>query len=219
MTKMAALWFLSVFVLSACSSAELPSTVTPEPTVIPTSTTMPTPTLITEIKLSDDPMNAPYGIAVNSLGNLYVNDAGNNRVLVFDTNGNLLAKWDKQGNGDGEFKTLGFGSLAIDANDNVFVVDNGNNRIQKFDNDGNFVLQWGTQGKEDSQFIRAIGIAIDKDGNVYVTDDGNPYVQKFDNDGNFLMKFGGEGKGDGDRLHRPLQCGRSVGRHPRRCAG
>ncbi|HNB41055.1 MAG TPA: 6-bladed beta-propeller, partial [Anaerolineales bacterium] len=136
MTKVKVLWFLSVALLSACSNAEPSPTSTPEPTTTPTSTPIPMPSQVSEINLPDDPMNAPYGIAVNSLGNLYVNDAGNNRVLIFDADGNLLSKWDTQGSGDGEFKTLGFGSLAIDADDNVFIVDNGNSRIQKFDKDG-----------------------------------------------------------------------------------
>ena len=202
--KRIVLLLTGLVLLSACNgSADLVPTSTPTlepqtPTMEPTQTPEP---LIEIGRITTDGMNAPYGIAVNSLGNLYVNDAGSNRVLVFDAEGTLLTKWDKQGSGDGEFKTLGFGSLAIDSNDNVFVVDNGNSRIQKFDKDGNFILQWGSQGKEDGQFIRAIGIATDKDGNVYVTDDGNPFVQKFDNNGTFLMKFGGAGEGDGQFNH------------------
>jgi DNA-binding beta-propeller fold protein YncE len=198
------LLLVGMYLLSACSGGvELvpTSTFTPEPSTPTIEVTM-TPVLPVELNsITAEGMNAPYGIAFNSLGNIYVNDAGSNRVLVFDAGGNLLEKWDKQGSGEGEFKTLGFGSLAIDANDNVFVVDIGNSRIQKFDKDGNFMLQWGSQGKEDGQFIRAIGITTDKDGNVYVTDDGNPYVQKFDNNGTFLMKFGGEGEGDGQFSH------------------
>lgn len=194
--------FLSVILLTACGGSEIVvPTSTAIPTQIPTIEATMTPETPFEIKLSEDSMKDPYGVAVNSLGNIYVSDAGKDRVLIFDVDGNLLAKWDKKGSGEGEFNTMGFGGLAIDINDNVFVVDNENHRIQKFDKDGNFILQWGSEGTEDGQFVRAIGIAVDADGNVYVTDDGNPFVQKFDNDGNFLMKFGGEGNGGGKFKH------------------
>lgn len=154
-----------------------------------------------EIKLTEDSMKDPYGVAINSLGHIYVSDMGNSRILIFDAMGNLIDKWDLQGSGDGAFQSMGFGGLVIDQNDNVFVVDNGNYRIQKFDKDGKYLLQWGTEGIEASQFSRAIGIAVDVSGNVYVTDDGNPYVQKFDNEGNFLMRFGGPGDGGGTFKH------------------
>lgn len=191
--------------LSACSGGAeaLPtSTFTPDPpTKTPTIEVTMTPEKPVEIKITTEGMKDPYGVAVNSLGQIYVSDMGSNRVLVFDADGNLLAKWDKQGSAAGEFNTMGFGGLAIDANDNVFVVDNANFRIQKFDKDGKFLTQWGSEGTDDGQFVRAIGIAVDVDGNVYVTDDGNPFVQKFDNNGKFLMKFGGDGEGDGKFKH------------------
>lgn len=53
-------------------------------------------------------------------------DAGKDRALMFDAEGNLLVKWEQKGSGEGEFSTMGLGRLAVDANDNVFVVDNGN---------------------------------------------------------------------------------------------
>ena len=204
MRRVLTVLFLSAVLLTACGTAEEPvvptSTAVP-PTQIPTIEATVTPEKPFEIKLSEDSMKDPYGVAINSLGHIYVSDAGNNRVLIFDAQSNLLAKWDKEGSGEGEFKTMGFGGLAIDANDNVFVVDNDNFRIQKFDKDGNFITQWGVYGTEDGQFVRAIGIAIDAQGNVYVTDDGKPHVQKFDNNGKFLMKFGEAGDGNGQFRH------------------
>lgn len=203
MRRVLIVMFLSTVLLTACSGAveEPVPTSTTEPTQVPAVAATATPEQPFEIKLSEDSMKDPYGVAVNSLGQIYVSDTGKDRVLIFDADGNLLAKWDKQGSGEGEFKTLGFGGLAIDAADNVFVVDNENHRIQKFDKDGNFILQWGSEGTGDSQFVRAIGIAVDADGNVYVTDDGNPFVQKFDNNGVFIMKFGGDGSGGGKFKH------------------
>jgi tripartite motif-containing protein 71 len=198
-----------ILIASGCAPTAPASTPTPKlvaiNTPLPTSTPKPSGSLALEVAFqfnnTPDRLTDPYGIALDSAGNIYINDAGNSRVVIFDGEGNFLSKWDKHGSGEGEFKSLGFGGIAIDANDNVFVVDNGNHRIQKFDQAGNFLLQWGSEGREDSQFIRAIGIAVDKDGNVYVTDDGNPFVQKFDNHGKFVMKFGGGGVDDGQFRH------------------
>jgi len=100
------------------------------------------------MKLTGDdmPFDTPSGVAVAPDGSFYISDSGNNRVMKFDSAGNLLATWNQSGSGDGEFKSLGFGNLAVDADENVFVVDNGNHRIQKFDNDGNYLTQWGSEG-------------------------------------------------------------------------
>jgi DNA-binding beta-propeller fold protein YncE len=211
------IFFVSMLLMIGCrGTASTPEALTEsaapaEPTIQPASTNTPGPAPTTDelsaagflltIKSSPKALKDPYGIAINSAGLIYVTDAGNSRVLIFDQNANLISEWGARGSEAGKFNSMGFGGLAIDSKDNVFVVDNGNHRIQKFDRDGNFLLEWGSSGKEDGQFVRAIGIAIDGDDNVYVTDDGNPFVQKFDNNGSFLMKFGGNGQGNGQFLH------------------
>ncbi len=216
MKKVHFILFLMVFILTGCGGSTNPTeseTTSTEPTtessaeapstVGTTEVTANSDYQISVIALAEDGMKDPYGVAVNSQGNIYVSDMGNDRVLIFDAAGKRVDTWDKKGSGEGEFNSMGFGGIAIDSKDNVFVVDNENHRIQKFDRDGNFVVQWGTEGNpsqfdtdstEDGQFIRAIGIAIDAEDHVYVTDDGYPYVQKFDNDGVFLMRFGGPGE-------------------------
>ena len=142
----------------------------------------------------------PYGIDVDGSGNVYVFDAGNNRVVVFDQSGAHTHEWGSMGSEPGQFDSLGFGGLAIDDDRNVYVVDNGNYRIQKFAADGTFITEWGTQGSNDGEFERPIGIAV-ADGEVYVTDDAVPFVQVFDPDGLFLRRFGGPGEDPGQFSH------------------
>ncbi len=139
-----------VLLMSGCS----PAAPLPTPSPVPTMTATPPPTsiipeLVLDIANETDPMKTPYGVALDSSGKIYVNDAGNSRVLVFAPDGTLLAKWDRHGSGKGKFNSLGFGGIAIDKNDNVFVVDNGNHRIQKFDANGKFLTQWGSEGDRD----------------------------------------------------------------------
>ena len=69
-------------------TSQLLPTETPIPTPLPTATAAVvgplTPEKLFEFDNAPDPFKDPYGIAIDSSGNLYVNDAGNSRVLIFD---------------------------------------------------------------------------------------------------------------------------------------
>ena len=52
------------------------------------------------------------------------------RVIVFDANGNYLARFGQFGTGNGQFNLPN--GLFIDAEDNIYVADTGNNRIVRF---------------------------------------------------------------------------------------
>ena len=43
------------------------------------------------------------GVAVDSLGNVYVSDSGNSRIQKFSSSGVFLSKWGSVGIGDGQF--------------------------------------------------------------------------------------------------------------------
>mgnify|MGYP000881563720 CR=1 FL=1 len=137
----------------------------------------------------------PSGVAVDSIGNVYVTDFQMRHVQKFDPQGNYLMEWGSFGTGDGQFGFLE--GIAIDSFDHVYVVDGGNSRIQKFDDNGNFLGKWGTQGSGNGQFYGLHGIAIDAANNVYVTETHNYRVQKFTRDGVFLLKWGSQGTGNG----------------------
>jgi len=47
--------------------------------------------------------SAPYGVAVDFLGNVYVVDTTNERVQKFDSNGNYITQWGAGGSADGLF--------------------------------------------------------------------------------------------------------------------
>lgn len=112
-------------------------------------------------------------IAVDSNGDIYIADAGNRKILKYDSDGNFILEWGSLGEGDGEFYNV-FG-IAIDNDNNVYVVnDNQNNTatgiIQKFDSSGNFISKWGENGTQAGQLTYARGIVIDNDGLVYVSE-------------------------------------------------
>ena len=134
----------------------------------------------------DGQFHAPYGIAADSSGNVYVTDHGNglgnnDRVEKFDSNGAFLTKWGGLGAGDTDFHDPW--GIATDSAGNVFVADVGNHYIKKFSSAGVFALKFGGAGSGNGQFSLASGVAVDSAGNVYVTDhDGSlplDRVQKF----------------------------------------
>src|SRR4029077_728076 len=57
-------------------------------------------------------LRAPHGIAMDSVGRLFVADRGNNRVAIFDQNGTWLADWKQFGRPS---------SVFIDRNDVMYV--------------------------------------------------------------------------------------------------
>ena len=141
----------------------------------------------------------PRGLAVAPNGNIYVADAGNHRIQVFDPAGQFLFSWGNgQGSNNGQFNEPW--GIAVGPDGSVYVADTWNHRIQIFDAEGTFIKSIGTfvnvqsaPETETGNFWGPRDIAVDPQGNFYVTDTGNKRVQKFDADGNFLQTFGGGG--------------------------
>ena len=137
-------------------------------------------------------LQAPFGVAVESDGDVYVADRGNHRVQKFSSWGRFLLAFGSEafnpGSGDGEMN--GPHGVALDSAGNVYVADSINHRVQKFTNDGQFILKWGTSGSGNGQFNNPWALAIDGQDNVYVVDRLNNRVQKFDSAGTFLFSWG-----------------------------
>lgn len=99
----------------------------------------------------------PAGIAIDSRQRLYVTDEWNQRVSVFDIDGNLLDEWGEKGSADGRLDRPS--GLAFDANEDLLVVDARNHRVQKFTRDGKFLSKWGSYGTGPGQFNMPWGVA------------------------------------------------------------
>ena len=142
----------------------------------------------------------PVCLAFDGQGHLYVTDEQNQRVTVFDSEGEFLRKWGIKGSGDGEFN--GPAGVAASPDGSIYVVEQHNARVQKFTADGAFVGKWGSQGSGPGQFNLPWGAASDKAGNVYVADWRNDRIQKFTGDGEFLAAYGSSGGTEG-KFQRP----------------
>ena len=154
----------------------------------------------------NDFFSSASDIAVDSSGNIYVADTGNNRIQKFSPEGTFITKWGSLGIGDGELEFPR--GIAVDSSDTMYVADTGNNRIQKFSPAGAFLGSWGgldvvadgksiRSGHGDGEFDAPRGIAVDSSGNIYVADTLNHRIQKFSPDGTFITKWGSYGTGTG----------------------
>ena len=111
-----------------------------------------------QIALPFTGLNNPSGVAVDSAGNLYVTDNGNNRVLRLAAGSTTQSVLPFTG-------LNGPGSVAVDSAGNVYVTDIQSNRVLK--------LAAGSTTQSVLPFTGLNGpggVAVDSAGNVYVTD-------------------------------------------------
>jgi sugar lactone lactonase YvrE len=128
--------------------------------------------------------NHPTGIAVDTAGNVYVSDSGNNTIRKISPAGEVSTLAGTVGvsgaaNGAGIAASFFFPTgIAADITGNVYVTDSGNNTVRKIDASGVVSTLAGTTGVFGSAdgtgtaatFYSPAGIAVDLTGNIYVAD-------------------------------------------------
>ena len=137
------------------------------------------------------PLKEPEGMAVDSKGDVWIADTGNDRVQELSSTGGYIRQFGSEGTGSGQFKSP-YG-VAIDGSGDVWVADMGNNRVEEFSSTGSFILQFGSEGTGNGQFKGPRGIAIDGKDDVWVTDSANNRVQEFSSEGVYVRQFGVSG--------------------------
>ena len=121
---------------------------------------------------------APQGIALDADGNVYVTDTLNDRVEIFDADGNFISTFGKAGDGPGYFARPK--GIAVDGDGHIWVADEMQDRLQVFNRDGQLLTYIGTgHGELPGQFKSLIGVAIDKQNRVFTTEQEPGRVQMF----------------------------------------
>jgi uncharacterized protein (TIGR03437 family) len=158
-------------------------------------------------------LSLPVGIALDTAGNLFIADSGNERIRKVSANGTIATV---AGNGSFQFSgdggpatsaAVGFPqAVALDASGNLFIADPFNDRVRKVSTSGIITTVAGGGGSglsgdggpATSAFLVPSGLAVDVFGNLFVADTGNDRIRKISTSGIITtVAGGGNSVGDG----------------------
>ena len=120
----------------------------------------------------------PQDLAVDEHDRIWVADACNDRIQVFDATGSeakLLTVWGEQGTEPGKLRYPY--DLLLDG-DYVYVAEFGNHRVQKFTRDGKFLAAWGVQGRRPGELYQPWALVMDSQRRIHILDTYNHRVQR-----------------------------------------
>src|SRR5579885_333556 len=150
-------------------------------------------------------LNNPQGIAIDSAGNIYVADTGNERVRLV-SNG-IISTFAGNGTpgqsgdyGDPRLAQLHLPTgLAVDKAGNLYIADSANNIIREvsggviFGFAGNYIAGFSQDGQ--SATVAALNapsdITFDSSGNAYIADTGNGRIRQVNSSGIISTFVGG----------------------------
>jgi YD repeat-containing protein len=138
-------------------------------------------------------LSSPDGLLISG-EDVYVADAGNNRIQELGLKGEFVRSFGSSGTEPGKLKNPF--ALALDTFGNVWVADRGNSRVSEFTEAGTYIGSFGTLGTGAGQFKEPSGIAFSGEY-VYVVDSANNRVQQFTSSGVYIGQFGSAGSGNG----------------------
>ena len=136
--------------------------------------------------------NTPSGLALDSEGNLFVADTGNNRIRKISPAGlvSTVAGDGTAGYVDGPGTQAQFDGpigVAVDTGGNIYVADAYNDRVRKISSDGIVTtvagagLGYADGPASSALFDTPCGIVVSPDGTLIVADTGNHRLRKIAN--------------------------------------
>jgi hypothetical protein len=141
-------------------------------------------------------LDGPYGLAMDTSGNLFIADSWNDVIRKVDTNGIITTVA-----GDGSENYTGDGGpatkatldypvgVAVDASGNLFIADSGNYVVRKVDADGTITTAAGN-GYEgysgdggpatSASMTEPLAVAVDAAGDLFIADKDNNRIRMMD---------------------------------------
>lgn len=172
----------------------------------------------------------PYGVAVDSSGNIFIADTDNHLVRRVDASSGIITTVAGNGTmgytGDGGRATSAELSymygVAVDESGNLFIADSGNLVVRRVDAATGVITTVAGKGNPgysgdggpatSATFGTITGVAVDASGNLYIADFGNSVIRRVDGSTGILSTIAGDGTigygGDGGsatlaNLNRP----------------
>ncbi|MBC7819402.1 MAG: hypothetical protein IAG10_21160 [Planctomycetaceae bacterium] len=112
--------------------------------------------------------NLPHAIIMDSKGRLLVGDRENNRIQLFDADGQFLDQWPG-------FAPYG---IAINGDGHVFIADARAHQVLRLDASGKVQQRWGQKGMAQGEFNAPHMLAFDAAGNLFVAEVDGKRFQK-----------------------------------------
>ena len=141
-------------------------------------------------------LNGPWGVAVDRSGNLYIADAGNQRVrrvdgagVITTVAGNGTSNYSGDGGPAVEASLRGPVKVAVDGLGNLYIADAGNDRIRRVDRRGVITtvagVGHGRLSRKDGPATMAVldnpfGVAVDASRNLFISDGWNNHIRRID---------------------------------------
>jgi uncharacterized protein (TIGR03437 family) len=158
-------------------------------------------------------LNAPYGVAVDSAGNLYIADSANNVIrevsngVITTVAGNGTCCFSGDNGQATSAQLFTPVAVAVDSAGNLYIADFGNNVVRKVSNGvittvaGNGTYSYGGDNGQatSAELYQPNGVAVDSAGNLYIADTSNCRIRKVSNGvittvaGNGTPGFSGDG--------------------------
>lgn len=127
-------------------------------------------------------MGQPHALAMDSKGRLFVGDRDNNRIQIFDQDGNYITEWTQFSRPSG---------IYIDQHDNIYVADSESGSVEKSRTDWKRGIRIGSA--KDGSVIAFIpdpatnppstsaaeGVAVDAKGNIYGAEVGPRALKRY----------------------------------------
>jgi uncharacterized protein (TIGR03437 family) len=134
----------------------------------------------------------PEGVAVDSAGNLYIADWGNNRIrkvssgVITTVAGNGTQGYGGDGGAAASAQLSYPKGVAADSAGNLYIADSGNGSVRRVSNGaittvaGNGTYGFSGDGglAADAQLCGPAGVALDSAGNLYIADFGNNRIRR-----------------------------------------